>query len=215
MALAHAVSPSLYPDVSIDVVMGSVEDTPSRAACVTALGFLDEFPTVIGIIPLSYREALRGPLKNLYNLSNKLGDVSSLVHKLKLHEELGTWPTQTLGIHILVLQVFKEYLATVPNACQVLQAVDEEYRKATRSRSLAIKQAEEQWILQALSPILHAVIEVEGQRLSERYKHPRFTPQENGTLELTLWMIDPIFADKRIRLLNDVTHFSICVMEIS
>ncbi|KDQ58898.1 hypothetical protein JAAARDRAFT_46555 [Jaapia argillacea MUCL 33604] len=129
------------------------------------------------------------------------------------------WPTQTLGIHVLVLQVCKEYLAAIPNACQVLQVADKKYRKETHKQLLTIKAAEEQWILAQLdptvfSPKLHAVVEAEGQQLLECYKHPVFT-QTDEALVVTSWSIDPTFADEHICLLNNVAHFSICIIEIS
>ncbi|KDQ65196.1 hypothetical protein JAAARDRAFT_188445 [Jaapia argillacea MUCL 33604] len=216
--LSRAFSPMLYESASVD--SGNPTNSVSRSSRATALSFLDEFPSVVDALPLSYRESLRGPLKRLYNLSNKAGDVSSLLHRLGVHKVDGTWPSQLLGVHLPSLQVSKEYLEAAPNATQGLSVAHDIYRKEALSNLITIKETELAWIESQLEPqvflaTFSTIIDGIYHNLSVKWKIPKFVTNDNNEMSVTAWEDSSILQEEHDRLLYDVVHFGIRVIEIS
>ncbi|KDQ59657.1 hypothetical protein JAAARDRAFT_192151 [Jaapia argillacea MUCL 33604] len=168
-ALSRAFSPMLYESASVE--SGNPVNSVSRSSRATALSFLDEFPSVVDALPLSYRESLWGPLKRLYDLSNKAGDVSSLLHRLGVHKVDGTWPSQLLGVHLPSLQAFLTSFSTI---------IEEVYHN-----------------------------------LSVKWKIPKFATNDNNEITVTAWEDSSILKEEHDRLLYDIVHFGIRVIEIS
>jgi len=207
-SFSRALSPAT---IGVAVASSGADPLDGVSSRLNALALAKSLDEVIATVPLSYRETLRGPLKDLVQLVEKSTSVRVSLMKLVQHRTTGTWPPQLAGMKVPAFQVTGAYAVTQPPILATMASDFAAFRVDTLNNAVDLKQAELEHLEELLAqktylPDLRKAAAEKWQEIAAQHLRPKW--KADGTLDADGWTEDPVLKRQFTRLVDDLPQIA-------